>query len=153
MEYISYFIFDFILIFIIYYFFCIRKTSRNTKMPSEVQYLIAVYKLDINKFSYRKFVYVVGIITSIDISLVATIVTKVDKMFWQILIGFLVVVPVVILSFMFLGKFYQKKETKDNSKELEKEKKYLEKREKKDKKKKNKRKNQKRKNKEKKRGE
>ena len=140
-------------IYIIYYFLFIRKTKRDYKIPSEVQYLIALYKLDTKLFSYQRFVRVVGMVTSFDIALVATMVANIDGSIWQILFGFVIVVPVMVISFMLLGKFYQKKEIKDNSKELEKEKKYLEKREKKDKKKNSKKKKQKSKNGKKKRGE
>ena len=135
MEYISWFIFSFILIYIIYYVLFIRKSKRGEKVPSEAQYLISVYKLDVNKFSYRRFIKVVGLVTSFDIAIVATIVAKVDGIIWQILFGFVAVVPVVVLSFMLLGKYYKNKQTKDNTKELEKEKKYLDKLNKKGKKK------------------
>lgn len=139
MEYVSWFLFSFILIYIIYYILFVRKTRRGEKVPSEAQYLISVYKLDVNKFSYRKFIRAVGVVTSLDIAVVATVVAKVDGIIWQILFGFVAVVPVVVLSFMLLGKYYQTKEKKDNSKELEEEKKYLDKKKnKKDKKEKRK---------------
>ena len=153
MEYISWFLFSFVFIYIIYYFLFIRKTKRDYKIPSEAQYLIALYKLDTKLFSYQRFVRIVGMVTSFDIALVATMVANIDGSIWQILFGFVIVVPIMVISFMLLGKFYQKKEIKDNSKELEKEKKYLEKREKKDKKKNSKKKKQKSKNEKKKRGE
>ena len=138
MEYISWFIFDFIIIFILYYFLFIRRTIRGIKTPSEAQYLINLYKLDVNKFSYRKFMFNVGIVSSIDTALVATIVTNVDGIIWQFLFGFVAVVPVIVISFMLLGKYYQNKQNKDNSKELEIEKKYLDKLKKKETKKKEK---------------
>ena len=138
MEYIGWFIFSFILIYIIYYILFIKKTKRGEKVPSEAQYLISIYKLDVNKFSYYRFIRVVGLVTSFDIAIVATIVATVDAIIWQILFGFVAVVPVIVLSFMLLGKYYQNKQTKDNTKELEKEKKYLKKLDKKNKKKSNK---------------
>lgn len=138
MEYVIWFISSFILVYIIYYFLFIRNTRRGIKVPSEAQYLISIYKLDVTKFSYRNFIRVVGLITSLDIGLVATVVSNVGGVVWQILFGFVAVVPVVVLSFMLLGKYYQNKQTKDNSKELEKEKKYLEKLDNKKKKKANK---------------
>lgn len=137
MEYLSWFLFSFILIYIIYYVLFIRKSRRNVKVPAEAQYLIALYKLDVNRFSYHKFINILGLVTSFDIAIVATIVAKVDGVVWQILFGFVAVVPVVVLSFMLLGKYYQSKQIKDNSKELEKEKKYLERLEKKKNKKSN----------------
>lgn len=134
MEYIGWFLFNFIFIYIIYYFVFIRRTKRGIKVPAEAQYLISLYKLDVSKFSYRKFTHVVGLITSFDIALVATVVTKVNGIIFQILFGFVAVVPIVVLTFMLLGKYYQDKQLKDNSQELEKEKKYLDKKNKKKKK-------------------
>lgn len=136
MEYIGWFIFSFILIYIIYYIFFIRRTRRGVKVPTEAQYLITLYKLDTSKFSYRKFIKWVGLVTSLDIALTATVVAKVEGIVWQILFGFVAVIPVVALSFTLLGKYYVKKQTQDNSKELEKENRYLEKLDKKKKKKK-----------------
>ena len=127
MKYIGWFLFSFILIYIIYYVLFIRKTRRKVKVPAEVQYLISLYKLDINCFSYYKFVRIVGLVTSFDIALIATLVANVEGVVWQILFGFVAVVPVIILSFMLLGKYYQNKQNQDNSEELEKERKYLEK--------------------------
>ena len=143
MEYISWFLFSFILIYIVYYLFFIRKTRRGIKIPAEAQYLISLYKLDVNLFSYHKFMKIVGLVTSLDIAIIATIVAKVDGIVWQILFGFVAVVPVIILSFLLLGKYYQRKQTQDNSKELAKEQKYLDKKDKKKKlvKKKGKKKN------------
>ena len=92
----------------------IRKTKRDYKIPSEAQYLIALYKLDTKLFSYQRFVRIVGMVTSFDIALVATMVANIDGSIWQILFGFVIVVPVMVISFMLLGKFYQKKEIKDN---------------------------------------
>ncbi len=131
MEYIVWFITSFLLIYIIYYVFCIRKARRGKKVPTEAQYLIYQYKLDVKKFSYKKFINIVGLVTSLDIALVATIVCNVDGVVWQILFGFVAVVPVIVISFMLLGKYYQKKQDQDNSKELAKEKKYLNKKDKK----------------------
>ena len=133
MEILGWFIFDYILILGIYYFLFVRRTVRGEKVPSEANYLIKIYDLDVNLFSYRKFIKIVGLVTSFDVALVATLVAIVDsRLLWQVLFGLIGVVPVVIISFMLLGKFYKNKQTKDNTKELDKEKKYLEKLNKKD---------------------
>ena len=138
MEYVIWFLVGIIFIYIIYYIFFIRNARRDTKGSVEVEYLIKLYSLDINKFSYYKFVRVIGVVSSIDISLVSIIVAFVKGLVWQLLFSILIVLPVIIISFMLLGNYYKKKQLKDNSKELEKEKKYLEKLEKKKKKKKKK---------------
>lgn len=144
MEILGWFIFDYILIYFIYYMWFIRRTVRGEKIPSEANYLINLYKLDINKFSYRKFIKIVGLITSFDVALVATLVAVMDnRVIWQILFSLVIIIPIIAVTFMLLGKFYQNKQTKDNTKELEKEKEYLEKLKIKDKKKKEKKLNKK----------
>ena len=136
MEYAIWFLVGFILVYVIYYILFIRKASRKGKKSSEVEYLIKLYKLDINKFSYYRFVRVVGVVSSIDIALISVIVAFTNELIWQLLFSFLIIFPIIIISFMLLGKYYKNKQTKDNTKELEKEKKILEKLEAKRKKKK-----------------
>ena len=144
MEILGWFVFDYLLILIIYYFLFVRRTVRGERVPSEANYLIKVYDLDVNLFSYRKFIKIVGLVTSFDVALVATMVAVVDsRLIWQILFSLIGIVPVIVISFMMLGKFYKKKQTRDNSKELEKEKKYLKKLKKKEEKKENRKKRKK----------
>ena len=144
MEILGWFVFDYLLILIIYYFLFVRRTVRGERVPSEANYLIKVYDLDVNLFSYRKFIKIVGLVTSFDVALVATMVAVVDsRLIWQILFSLIGIVPVIVISFMMLGKFYKKKQTRDNSKELEKEKKYLEKLKKKEENKENRKKRKK----------
>lgn len=127
MNYIIWFIASFIFVYFLYYVLFIRKSDRKQKVPSEVVLLTALFHLETNKFSYHKFLKIVGLVVSGDIALVATIVGNVDGVVWQILFGCIAVIPIVVISFQLLGKYYQKKQKKDNSKELLKEKKYLDK--------------------------
>ena len=89
----------------------------------EVLKIASKFNLNIDLFSYRKFLTIVGLVVSLDISLVATFVPIIDGIVWQILFGFIIIIPVVVLSFMLIGAYYKKKQSLDNSKELEKEKK------------------------------
>lgn len=144
MEIIGWFIFDYILVYLIYYVWFIRRTVRGERVPTEANYLISLYQLDVNKFSYRKFVKIVGLVTSFDVALVATLVAVIDsRVIWQILFSLVIIIPIIAITFMLLGKFYQNKQNKDNTKELEKEKKYLEALKKKEDKKQNKKGNKK----------
>lgn len=51
----------------------------------------------------------VALVASFDISLVATIVFHIDGFIWQLLFGFIFLVPVILLSFMLVGRYYQNK--------------------------------------------
>ena len=124
-KYVITFILTFILIYLIYFFYYILFCRREGKCPAEATYIIKLYKLDINKFSYRKFIRIISLVTSFDIAFAVTVVSYFDKIIWQILFGLIVIIPVIIISFMLVGKYYAKKQLKDNSKELKKEEKYL----------------------------
>ena len=138
MEDIIYFIGIIIVLYILFYLFMVRKARRNSKkVPVEVQYLLIRYNLDTKNFRYKQFMNTVALVASFDISLVVTIVFHVDGFIWQLLFGFIFLVPVILLSFMLVGKYYQnKKEDFD----LEKEEKLAEEQERKQEERKNKKK-------------
>ena len=123
MEYVVIFITTLVVFFLIYYFYYVLFARRGkNRCPAEATYLIRLYKLDINKFSYRRYLLDVSFVTSIDISITATVIFLFDKLIWQILFGLITIIPIIAISFTLLGKYYVKKQNKDNSKELEKEK-------------------------------
>ena len=107
MKYIIEFLIYFIIVFILYYFIFVRKSRRGYRVPSEAKYLINLYNLDIKKFSYKKFLINVDIVSSIDVSLVTLIVLNLNGLVWQLLFSIIVVVPVAIISFMIIGRYYQ----------------------------------------------
>jgi len=149
MESVLNFIFTFLLVYILYYFLSVRKAKRNSKkVPVEVEYLILLYKLDTKNFNYQKFVNTVALVGSLDIALVATIVFNIDGFLWELLFGFIFLVPVIGISYMLLGKYY-KNLVEENvlEKKREQEEKERLKEEKKNKKKKNSQKDKKTKNK------
>ena len=108
MEYFYWFIINYLIIMIICYFIVIRKARRGKKVPSEVKFLIDFYKLDTKKFNYRKFLWHVGLVTAFDVSVVATFVPLINGLIFQILFGFIIIVPVVVVTYHLLGKYYQK---------------------------------------------
>ena len=136
MEYLSWFVINYLIVMIICYFIVIRKARRGKKVPSEVKFLINYYKLDTKKFNYRKFLWHVGLITAFDVSIVATFVPIINGMAFQILIGFVVIIPIVLITYHLLGKYYQKVQEKYD-KELEEYEKFKKEKDKKKGKKKN----------------
>ena len=110
MEDIIYFIGIFIVLYILFHLFMVKKARRNSKkVPVEVQYLLVQYNLDTKNFRYKQFMNTVALVASFDISLVATIVFHIEGFIWQLLFGFIFLVPVILLSFMLVGKYYQNK--------------------------------------------
>ncbi len=113
MEFLFNFILIFVIVYISFYFVSVRKARKNSKrVPVEVQYLLIRYQIDLKKIRYKKFVNSVALIGSFDIALVGAIVLLVKGILFQLLFGFILFVPVILISFHLLGKYYQKKSNK-----------------------------------------
>ena len=111
MEELIYFGITFLIVYMIYYFASIRKAKKNKdKLPVEVQYLILRYNIDVNKISYRSFLNTIAIVGGIDIALVVTIISQFNEFIWQLLFGLVFIIPIIVISFMFVGKYYEKQQ-------------------------------------------
>lgn len=107
----------FIIIFIINYFLYIRKKKRlnKNKVPVELYYLVSMYKLDINKIKYKKFLWIYSFINTFIVSTIYIIVVYlVEGFLWQLLIGTVLLILLIIICYGLLGRYYQKKEGIDN---------------------------------------
>lgn len=107
----------FIIIFIINYFLYIRKKKRlnKNKVPVELYYLVSMYKLDIKKIKYKKFLWIYSFINTFIVSTIYIIVVYlVEGFLWQLLIGTVLLILLIIICYGILGRYYQKKEGIDN---------------------------------------
>ncbi len=105
------FIMTFMLVFIIYELFIVRKAkkSKKKKKPIEVNYLIAKYNFDLDKLNYKKLLNIISIVSAFDISLVVTIVSLLKNFYLQLLIGFVLIMLLIIVSYDVVGRIYKKK--------------------------------------------
>ncbi len=121
MEELIVFAFTFLLVYTVYYFLSIRKAKTNKKkLPIEVQYLLLRYKIDLKKIKYRNFLNTIAIVGSLDIALVVTLIGKFENIIWQLLFGCVFLVPIIILSFMAIGNYYQNLQLKIEAESKEK---------------------------------
>jgi hypothetical protein len=68
---------SFIILYLIYYFFIIKKCKKNKKyVPVEVHLLLLRYRIDINKIDLYKMIKNVSFITVFILSMVITIVLE-----------------------------------------------------------------------------
>ena len=111
-----------ILIYLIYYFWIVlnfdktgnlkrrtKKENKNLKIPSEAQYFIMKYNVDLKKINYRYFLQVIGLLVAFDIAIVANIVVRIDELWIQLIVGFILTILVSIISFALLGRYFKKK--------------------------------------------
>lgn len=105
------FVLIFLFIFLIYQMFILNKykKGKTKKQLSEVNYLIYRYHIDIKKVNYRKLLNVISIVSSLDITILVAITFLFDSTFIQLLVALLLTVPIVMVSYGFIGRYYKKK--------------------------------------------
>lgn len=131
MEQIILFVITFLIVYVIYYFVTIRKELKKEKrkshpeknqkskrkknkidheaIPVEVEYLRLRYQIDFKEISYRKLLYTIAFVSALDMSIVVTLISFIPGFIWQMLVGFVLLLPMIAISFHFIGKYYQKK--------------------------------------------
>lgn len=121
MEQVFYFIICYILTFLLYLIFVIlprlrylkkkknNKVKKERKEPVEVRYLVTRYRLNLDKVDYKKLLMIISLVSSLDISIAVSVSLLVDAYFLQLTVAFLLLVPLIFISYHFIYKYYLKK--------------------------------------------
>ena len=118
MEELVLFILSFILVLIVYEIFIVtpakrRKSKRGRKSKHkevlEVLYLVKRYRLDLEKVNYNQLLQIVAITSSLDISIICSLIMLFDNFIIRILVGGLSIVLVLLISYHIVYLFYKKK--------------------------------------------
>lgn len=121
MEQVFYFIICYILTFLLYLIFVIlprfrylkkkknNKVKKEMKEPVEVRYLVTRYRLNLDKVDYKKLLMIISLVSSLDISIAVSVSLLVDAYFLQLAVAFLLLVPLIFISYHFIYKYYLKK--------------------------------------------
>ena len=102
----------YLLVFILYYFVFVRKKTKydKNKVPVEFYYLVRIYGLNQKEINYKRFVYVTAFINTFIIVTTYILITRLlDKLVWQVLVGIVIIVLLIIICYGILGRYYQKK--------------------------------------------
>lgn len=102
----------FLVIYIFYLIFGVlkRKKFNIDKIPVELRFLIKRYHLDMSKINYRSIMNMIGLASSFVISFTATFIFKyIKNELLMILIGGLMIIPLIFITFNFIGLYYRKK--------------------------------------------
>ena len=104
------FLLCFFLVLLVYEIFIVRKAKKKKdKRPMEVKYLITRYHLNMRKVDYPQLLQIVALVSSFDIAFIVSVVMFVDNYLWQILSVLILVLPVIFVSYHFVGSFYRKR--------------------------------------------
>ena len=88
-----------------------KKEIDQAKYPAEVELFIYKYKIDLKKVNFRGMLKLLGFVCSLDIAFIVTILSLIKTENTMILLGVgaLLVIPVILISFSLLGKYFKKK--------------------------------------------
>ena len=70
------------------------------------------YGLDLQKLDYKKFANSLSMTNAFIIAATVAFIEIFDGLIIKLLIGFLVLIPLILLDYWILGKYYKKKEGK-----------------------------------------
>ncbi len=102
----------YLVVYLFYLFFSVlkRKKFNVKKIPVELKLLIKKYRLDMSKINYRGIMNRIALVSSFDIAFVATFIFKfIESEVWSIIIGAIMIIPVILITFNFIGLYYVKK--------------------------------------------
>ena len=105
------FIFSFIFVLVFYELFTIRKAKKKDAKdkPIEVKYLINRYKVNLKKADYNQMLQITALVSSLDIAVIITVISFFERINIQILVAFIMVIPIILISYHVVGCVYRKK--------------------------------------------
>lgn len=79
------------------------------KLPSEIAFVVYRYHLDVESKHYRKFLLAMGVVTAFDLAVAVTSASVFDSVFFQVVIGLVVLLILALLTYHLIGTYFQKK--------------------------------------------
>ncbi len=79
------------------------------KLPSEIAFVVYRYRLDVDSKHYRKFLLSMGLVTAFDLAVAVTSASVLDSVFFQVIVGLVVLLILALLTYRLIGTYFQKK--------------------------------------------
>jgi len=100
----------FIIVFLIYYIFVVRrkKTLEKYKNGKELTYLKYRYKLKIEKLNLKQLATILSLGNAFIIAFVVTLISMFKSFLLQMLVGLIALIPTILIVYHIIGKYYQK---------------------------------------------
>ena len=114
MNYILVFIMCFLVIYTVYFLIIVnrKKGLEKFKKSTQTEYFKKVYDIDFKKIDIKKFANSLAITNAFIMSLTITIIELFENVMIKLLVGFIIIIPLMLISYKILGKNYKKKEGK-----------------------------------------
>ena len=112
MDKLILFLVSFVFVYLVYLITVISKVDKNDnfKNSKQVSYFKNVHKIDVDKINLKTFAHVTSLCNALIISLTVLIIQIFDQLFLKMMVGFVVLVPLMLLFYYIIGKIYKSKE-------------------------------------------
>ena len=116
MEYVLKFLYDFVLLFLLFlivYLVFINKRKKDyskLKKSDFTRIFIIRYDLDMRKTDYKKVLRLTAIINSFIIAFTSTLILNIDNFLWKVVISFIVIFTLIYALYELTGRYLKKKE-------------------------------------------
>ena len=100
----------FFIIYLFYLFFVILRKKKLTKFKDNtyVTYLVNAYNLDLKKIDIKVLAHIIALTNAFILSSALFIISFIDSLFFKMLLGFVILIPVQFLMYHIIGKMYKK---------------------------------------------
>ena len=114
MKYILVFIISFLIIYLVHYLLIVRRDKgiEAFKKGNQVLFFKKAYNLDLNKLNYKKFAKSLSLTNAFIVAFTVTIIEFIEGNILKLLVGFVILIPLILICYYILGKTYKKKEGK-----------------------------------------
>ena len=102
----------FLTVYLLYFFYQVVRVKKFNpdKVPVELLFLIKKYHLDMQKVKYQKIMNLIALISAFDIAFTAVFVMKyIKNIYLAIIIGAIIFIPLILITYNFLGVYCIKK--------------------------------------------
>ena len=116
MEYLITFIFCFVIVYLVYSIFVVyrKKGFEKFKSSKQVIFFEKAYQLDFKKINLKSFAQALALTNAFIIAFTCTVIELFDNLIFKMLVGFVILVPLMLLMYKLLSIVYKKKEGKQN---------------------------------------
>lgn len=116
MKQLILFIIIFIVVYLFYLLFVVmrKKSLEKWKNGKEMRYLKYVYKLNIEKTNIKALANAIGLSNAFIMATVVIVVTLFKSFIIQMLVGFLILFPTILITYHVIGKRFQRKQLRRN---------------------------------------
>ena len=110
MKYIILFVIVFVIVFLLYLITVIENKRKLSKFSKTNQALLLInrYNLKIDKDNVKEFAVKIALANSLVVAVAITVIELVNNFLLKLLVGFLVMLPLILILYNMIGKSMQK---------------------------------------------